>query len=72
MTLRDTRMTRERKYFNPIIPTASGSGVVAEAEAVVVDEPKLKCGKVKGTAKGTELRETETIAKGLEECSCPV
>jgi len=39
--------------------------VVAEAEAVVVDEPKLKLRKVKSTAKGTELRETVTIAKGV-------
>ena len=63
---------RERKYLHPITPThpipaemqSSGSGVVAAAEAMVVDEPKLKYQKGKGTAKTRSLRETETIAKG--------
>jgi hypothetical protein len=54
----------------PLVPveiiSASTSAVVeAEAEAVAVDEPKPKRRKVKGTATDTQLREAETITKGM-------
>lgn len=45
---------------------ASGSVVVAEAEAVVVDKAKLKCRKSRVQPRqGTQSRETETTAKGV-------
>lgn len=53
--------TRERKYLHPTptLPIPAEMVYLAEVE-VVVDEPKLKWRKVKGTAKA---RSRETIAK---------
>jgi hypothetical protein len=54
---------RERKYLYPSTPTptipaetAYGSGVAVEVEAVVVDEPKRKCQKVKGRPRHAVVR----------------